>query len=157
MLVDLALESDFSSAFHSLRHTIYHTHLRWATHEPEPQHLWGKCSVPCLLMAALCFSLKNKPAWSNRVRAIPWSRMCALPCCSAKANCTLPLSSTRFWERDSVKAAEQTKHISKMEKWPLLKLKTFFFSLAVGSTQRTHLDLTLNSDSKNSILSEILS
>lgn len=76
-------------------------------------------------MTALYFNLKNKPAWSNRAWAFPLSRMYALPC-SAKA---LPLHSTHFWGRDQVKAAVQMKHISKMERRALLKLKIFFFFL----------------------------
>lgn len=158
MLVDLALGLNFSAIFHSLRQTMYHTCLHWATDEPEPEDLQGSCFALCLLMTALYLNLKKKPAWSNRAWEIPLSRMCALPCCSAKANCTLPLHSTHFWGRDQVKAVEQIKHISKMKRGPLLKVKTFFFfSLAVRSTQGTHLDLTLNLDTKNSILSQILS
>lgn len=47
-------------------------------------------ALHCLLMSALCSSLENEPACSARARAVPWSTLCALPCCSAKANCTLP-------------------------------------------------------------------
>lgn len=39
MLVDLSLEPNFSAVFHSLRQTMYHTCLYWATHEPEPEDL----------------------------------------------------------------------------------------------------------------------
>lgn len=85
-------------------------------------NIWRGTVLPCVSWRLLFVSTWNKePAWSNRARATPWSRMCALPRCSAKANCTLQLSSTHFWERDHVKAAEQTKHISKMERRSLLK------------------------------------